>query len=298
MKEVLKNRARKDFEMRQYKDFTNIANKTPFVSEGKAMFYSGKNNWNRAQGFAKDNKMVPIEKSFGGGILDKAMTKDRFGTKMTEKLWHVASRRYAAQVKGNVKTFVSGSQAHSVFRKTELPTILNNKKVKEINGTDRTKIDQLRRSRFNTLRQQGIKPRVALTKANETAYRKVAVSEIRQDLNRAKTAHNDALAKDARIRLQTLREQNKLEVLKAKVLKEKSTAQNLQQTAKTLDNSVKQSDSLSYSKVKDINNLQEKAVTQSVHIDTLKQEFKNTIFKGKDTHIENFSKGSELNKGH
>ncbi len=54
-------------------------------------------------------------------------------------VWQAASRRMIEQASGNVTAFVDGAVPESVFRKTELPLILQNKKIKTINGFDKNK---------------------------------------------------------------------------------------------------------------------------------------------------------------
>lgn len=115
---------------RQYADFTHMADKLPFVSEGKAVFYAGDNrkNYDRASEYARGNGMKSIASTQGGGFLNLIKTKDTFGRDRNNKLWDKASRKFAAEAKGEVKTFVAGADQKSTFRRIELPTLINIKK--------------------------------------------------------------------------------------------------------------------------------------------------------------------------
>ncbi len=52
-------------------------------------------------------------------------------------IWSEASRRFIAAASGNVTAFVDGADPRSVFRTVELPNILQNQKIKTINGIDK-----------------------------------------------------------------------------------------------------------------------------------------------------------------
>ena len=52
-------------------------------------------------------------------------------------IWAVASRRFINALQGNVTAFVTGADSRSVFRSVELPLLLQNAKVTQINGTDK-----------------------------------------------------------------------------------------------------------------------------------------------------------------
>ena len=52
-------------------------------------------------------------------------------------IWAVASRRFISSLKGNVIAFVKGADPRSVFRKVELPLLLKNENVIQINGQEK-----------------------------------------------------------------------------------------------------------------------------------------------------------------
>lgn len=198
---------------RQYADFNTMAGKLPFISEGKAVFYAGDNrqNYDRAFKYAKNNNMKPISSTEGGAFLNQIKTRDTFGIDRDRKLWDSASRKFAAETKGEIKTFVAGADQQSTFRRIELPTLLNNKKVQTINGADRAKLDTFRRETYNRLRSQGLDKRTAANQAKTVTHRKVAVAEIRQDMNVARKKKDFSAFEDAKSRLGSLVKQHKLE---------------------------------------------------------------------------------------
>ncbi len=53
------------------------------------------------------------------------------------KVWAVASARFIAAASGNVKAFVTNANPKSTFVSIELPGILQNDKIKQINGVDK-----------------------------------------------------------------------------------------------------------------------------------------------------------------
>lgn len=52
-------------------------------------------------------------------------------------VWSVASKRLIEQAAGNITAFVEKADPRSVFRSRELPEILNNSRIKTINGEDK-----------------------------------------------------------------------------------------------------------------------------------------------------------------
>ncbi len=52
-------------------------------------------------------------------------------------IWAVASRRFINALQGNVTAFVKNADSRSVFRSVELPLLLQNDKVTQINGQDK-----------------------------------------------------------------------------------------------------------------------------------------------------------------
>ena len=53
------------------------------------------------------------------------------------KIWAVASRRFIAAASGNITAFVDNADKRSTFVSVELPLILQNNKLKLINGIDK-----------------------------------------------------------------------------------------------------------------------------------------------------------------
>lgn len=53
------------------------------------------------------------------------------------KIWAVASRRFIAAASGNITAFVDNADRRSTFVSVELPLILQNNKLKLINGIDK-----------------------------------------------------------------------------------------------------------------------------------------------------------------
>lgn len=221
------NDAKKGFIDRQYLDFRTMITRLPFVSDRKAVFYAGGiKNWQSAADYAQKNNMRPIQETKGGQFLNQIDTRVTFTENRHERIWDNASRKYASKVEGSVKTFVAGAKERSIFRRIELPTLLNNKKVEQINGVDRTKLREQKHKTYDRLREQGLSRKEAAQKARNTTHRKVAVAEIRQDIQRAKQTNNPELRVDARQRLSALQAQNKTEV---RALVQKATQEKKQQ---------------------------------------------------------------------
>lgn len=150
-------------------------------SKSQAVFYSGDKlggqyrNHERALDYAKRTGAVPIDKTEAGRKLNgvyernsKRFANETKANQVSDNIGHIASKRYARQAKGDVKTFVCGAREKSVFRKTELPILLNNSKVRSINGIDRKTIAK------------------AHAKSPTRAYRMVALGELRQDRRSAR----------------------------------------------------------------------------------------------------------------
>lgn len=52
-------------------------------------------------------------------------------------VWKAASKRFIEAASGNVCAFVEKADRRSVFRSMELPTILQNERIRTVNGTDK-----------------------------------------------------------------------------------------------------------------------------------------------------------------
>jgi hypothetical protein len=157
-------------------------------SHSKAVFYSGDNGKNHARALAQ-REAIPLDRTFAGKKLDGIYERNRQrfgaleGDRRSNKAMSLASKRYAQSAQGNVKTFVCGSRPNSVFRKTELPTLLSNNKVTSINGIDRGALAKMH-------------------KANpDRAYRAVCLAELRQARRAAKG--NEKLLTDVKARQNT-----------------------------------------------------------------------------------------------
>ena len=111
------------------------------------------------------------------------MKKDSY-----DRFWDVASRRYASQAVGSVKTFAAGAISKSTFRRIETPTLLNNRKITQINGLDRAKLKQFKQQKFQQLRTQGMDRRAAAAQAATATHRRIAIAELKQDSRQAKNA--------------------------------------------------------------------------------------------------------------
>ena len=146
-------------------------------SNGRAVVYSGDNGKNHSRALEYKGT-IPLDRTEAGkklnGVYERNAKRYPYPKdlvkreQMSNQIMSVASKRYAQNAKGDVKTFVCGARPNSVFRKTELPTLLKNKNVTSINGIDR-----------NTLAK--------MHKTNpDRAYRAVCLAELRQDRKAAK----------------------------------------------------------------------------------------------------------------
>lgn len=54
-----------------------------------------------------------------------------------KEIWKIASERFVSEASGNIIAFVDGADARSTFCKVEIPAILENEKIKTINGIDK-----------------------------------------------------------------------------------------------------------------------------------------------------------------
>lgn len=55
------------------------------------------------------------------------------------KIWAIASARFIAAASGNIVAFVKNADSRSTFRRIELPNILQNEKIKTVNGEDKVR---------------------------------------------------------------------------------------------------------------------------------------------------------------
>lgn len=201
-----------------------------FSSDERSVFYAGSTeNWKRADNYAEKNGIKKITRTHGGNALETLEKKDilkstvRKGVREenTNKtkidrdvanIWRSSSRRYAAAAKGTVKTFVSGARPGSIYRGTELPTLLNNKNIRTINGISRADLHKLLRSTYASAQKNGMSRRESVEHARAAVHRKVAIAEVRQDMHTAKATNDKALQADSLLRLSLLKEQHKAEL--------------------------------------------------------------------------------------
>lgn len=163
--------------MRTLQEDIHAANTYSVDSNGKAVCWSGGyGNYLRAQEYAHQNKAVTLERTTAGRALNGVFERNnlRFpknqveSDKLSHRITTVASKRFAQNASGDVKTFVCGARPNSVFRKTELPSLLRNKKVTSINGIDRSTLAKMHKDN------------------PDRAFRAVCLAELRQDRREAK----------------------------------------------------------------------------------------------------------------
>tara|TARA_Y100000588_G_C14212458_1_gene907273 strand:+ start:441 stop:1757 length:1317 start_codon:yes stop_codon:yes gene_type:complete len=239
----MKDKAKKEFYNKQVRDHTNLNGYGySYASDGLTMFYAGTynhtymdpktqkqtsiNNWGRAKAYAKANGMKPIYETKSGRYLDnntaneKAIAEDKtktnklndyFGRWDMKRIWTSASRSYAARAEGSIRTFVAGASEYSIFRRTELPTILNNKKVTNINGVDRKDLQAQRKQEFKKLRAEGIPARLASIKATAKIHNIVTEAELKIDMKKAELSKDKMLRRDVQKRAEDQKTQNKIE---------------------------------------------------------------------------------------
>jgi hypothetical protein len=118
----------------------NIVNDKSFsTKESKATFYSGPGNREKALADIKTRGAEPIDITDGGRALDAENLYSKHNPLYAEadEYWGAASEKYAKEANGNIIAHVDGASPHRVFAKKELPILLENDKVKSINGIDR-----------------------------------------------------------------------------------------------------------------------------------------------------------------
>jgi hypothetical protein len=119
-----------------------IASQYSVDSKSRAIFYSGDNGRNHKRAVNCVGK-IPIDRTEAGrklyGIYQQNNQRYRSvkAKHLSKNVMSTASHRYAANARGDVKTFVCGAKPDSVFRQTELPMIARNKHITSINGVNR-----------------------------------------------------------------------------------------------------------------------------------------------------------------
>lgn len=164
--------------------YTFLGNFYPY---GQSVFWSGDNGKNKERALAFEAG-TPLEKTIGYKKLGGDQLRERNmkkygkvrGDQKSNKTLTWASKRFAQNASGNVKTFVCGARPKGVFRRTELPTLLRNRKVTSINGIDRNTLAKMHKA------------------SPDRAYRAVCLAELRQARRAAKG--NEKLLTDVKAR--------------------------------------------------------------------------------------------------
>jgi hypothetical protein len=193
--------------------FNRIAESSSVKSKDKAVFYSGEGNQQRAIDYAQKTGAVPIDHTPAGkqlnGIYNKAfeyygnkllgnkatdavMNKvserygnRRLGNKAADAVMDKVSERFAKNARGHVNTFVIGAKPERIFRTTELPALLNNSKVKSINGVDRNDLKKLHDRDPNR------------------AFDQICRAELVRDIKEARNKKDQKLLADVKKRMET-----------------------------------------------------------------------------------------------
>lgn len=117
-------------------DLINNGNFKP--ERDKAVFYSGRDNKKLAKDAVKKYGLQVVESTQAGKELHKEELYGRVGKNEARKCWEKSSSKYAGLAEGKVTTFVKGAEPDSIFRRVELGILVNNSKVTQINGVDRS----------------------------------------------------------------------------------------------------------------------------------------------------------------
>lgn len=181
--------------------------KSSFRSHGKSLLYSGAfsailslqfSNWTEAAKRADIKKRIPIERTSGGRFLDKPDRNSTYNREIAFSLWQVASQKYVRQIKGDVQTLVCCSNFYSTFRSIELPELLVNTNVRNINGKPRTYYLHFKDNlHARLLRSGGMNDEEATQKAMDATYRLIAREEIKSDRKLARRTKDTELEKFA-----------------------------------------------------------------------------------------------------
>jgi hypothetical protein len=178
------------------KYFNRIAESSSVDSKGKAVVYSGEGNQQRALDYAKKTGAVPIDLTPAGkkifhkeqGIYQKF--QEYFGNKFqgnifADNIARKLSERFAENVRDRVNTFVIGAKPDRIFRTTELPGLLNNSKVKSINGLDRNDLKKLH------------------DRDPSRAFDRICRAELVRDLKEARNKKDQKFLADVKNRIET-----------------------------------------------------------------------------------------------
>lgn len=104
-------------------------------------FLPTKENREQAFYYAKNHppKMVIEHTYCGAKLVELGLCSNDSGLRDEEvaEIWSVASKRFIAEAKGEIIAFVNNADPRSVFCRMELPNILANPDINQINGVDK-----------------------------------------------------------------------------------------------------------------------------------------------------------------
>lgn len=106
-------------------------------AEEIAAFYSGRNGTNR---HIATRVGCTIDRTPGGHWLIDQDMESRFSPDEIDHIWEQASRRFARTVRGKVVVIVRYADADRAFLRHELPELLANPAILEINGLAREQL--------------------------------------------------------------------------------------------------------------------------------------------------------------
>ena len=100
-----------------------------------------KENRDKAFAYVKSHpgSMMIEHTDCGAKLVELGLSSSDCGLSNEEiaDIWSIASKRFIDGGRGNVTAFVTGADARSVFRRQELPSILENPNNTKINGEDK-----------------------------------------------------------------------------------------------------------------------------------------------------------------
>ncbi len=131
-----------------------------------------------------DGRYARIETTPGGRWLNDEQLYKKLPQEQADAVWSEASKKYANEASGDAKTCVVGARPSSVFRRDELPVLVDNEKVTSVNGIPREELKQLH------------------AKDPEAAFNKVCEAEIAQARTAAETGGDKRALDDTAARQQ------------------------------------------------------------------------------------------------
>jgi RHS repeat-associated protein len=104
-------------------DFSTAAN--------RAIFYSGRGSEKAAEAFRRQfPDYVTVNQTKAGRVLNEAKLGEQLGFEMSDRIWRVASARYAEAASGAVVQFTKHAAPNRIFREVEWPILQNNPNVR------------------------------------------------------------------------------------------------------------------------------------------------------------------------